>query len=103
MYAIVGFKGAQFKVEKSQTLKVPYLKDAEIGSEIEMDNVLMLHEGNNTIIGKPTVANAKIIAEVVAHKKDGKIIVFKKKRRKGYAKKQGHRQKYTVLLIKDIK
>ncbi|MCD4819924.1 MAG: 50S ribosomal protein L21 [Candidatus Cloacimonetes bacterium] len=103
MYAIVDFKGTQFKVEKEQKVQVPYLGDLETGSQVEMDKVLLLHDGSNTIIGKPSVANAVVLAEVIEHTKDKKVIVFKKKRRKGYAKKQGHRQKYTQLIIKDIK
>ena len=103
MYAIVDFKGTQFKVEKEQQVQVPYLGELEAGSQVEMDKVLLLHDGNNTIIGKPNVANALVLAEVIEHTKDKKVIVFKKKRRKGYAKKQGHRQKYTQLIIKDIK
>jgi len=103
MYAIVEFKGTQIKVEKDQYVKVPYLRDLETGSQIEMDRILLLHDGNNTIVGKPTVANAVVLAEVIDHFQDKKVMVFKKKRRKGYAKKQGHRQKYTQLIIKDIK
>ncbi|MCD4796337.1 MAG: 50S ribosomal protein L21 [Candidatus Cloacimonetes bacterium] len=102
MYAIVDFKGTQFKVEKDQTIKVPYLNQYEIGTEFEIDRVLLLQKDKDTVIGKPTVKNAKIIAEVVSHLKDKKIIVFKKKRRKGYEKKQGHRQNYTEIKIKDI-
>ena len=103
MYAIVDFKGVQFKVEKDQKLKVPYLEDKETGNEIQMERVLMLHDGNNTVIGKPTVSNAKVIAEVIGHEKAKKVIVFKKKRRKGYAVKKGHRQNYTNVIIKEIK
>ncbi|MBN2461843.1 MAG: 50S ribosomal protein L21 [Candidatus Cloacimonetes bacterium] len=102
MYAIVDFKGYQYKVEKDQILKVPYLHDAAVGSEITIDKVLLLHDDKNTIVGQPTVAKATVSAEVVAHKKDKKIIIFKKKRRKGYQKKQGHRQDYTEIRIKNI-
>ncbi len=102
MYAIVDFKGTQFKVEKDQTIKVPYLNQYEVGAEFEIDRVLLLQKDKDTVIGKPTVKNAKVLAEVVSHLKDKKIIVFKKKRRKGYEKKQGHRQNYTEIKIKDI-
>jgi large subunit ribosomal protein L21 len=102
MYAIVDFKGMQFKVEKDLVVKVPFLKDLEIGAELELAKVLMIQDNGNTKIGQPTVENAKVTAEIVAHKKDKKIIVFKKKRRKGYEKKQGHRQNYTEIKIKDI-
>jgi len=102
MYAIVEFKGIQFKVEKDKIVKVPYLETMEVGSEVEMDQVLMIKNDEKTIVGDPIVKKAKVVAEVLAHKKDKKIIVFKKKRRKGYEKKQGHRQNFTELKIKDI-
>lgn len=102
MYAIVDFQGTQFKVEKDRILKVPYMSDLEIGAKIEIDKVLLLHTDNDTIIGTPTVKNAKVLAEITNHLKDKKVIVFKKKRRKGYEKKQGHRQNYTEIKIKDI-
>jgi len=102
MFAIVDFKGEQFRVEKDQTVKIAYQKDFEIGSEFEIDRVLVLDDGKEKIIGQPVVKNAKVIVEVLAHEKDKKIIVFKKKRRKGYQKKQGHRQNYTEIKIKEI-
>lgn len=102
MYAIVDFKGTQFKVEKSQTLKVPFLSDMKEGDELAMDNVLMIKDGEDIIVGSPTIESAKVTAEVVGHGKDKKVIVFKKKRRKGYSKKQGHRQNFTEVKIKDI-
>lgn len=103
MYAIVDFKGTQFRVEEDMIVKVPFMKEAEVGSEIEMDKVLLLNDDNHTKVGDPVVKNVKVIAEVMAHDKAKKIIVFKKKRRKGYEKKQGHRQNYTQLKIKEIK
>jgi large subunit ribosomal protein L21 len=103
MFAIVDFKGIQLKVEKNEKLQVPYMKELEIGNDFEMDKVLLLHDGANTVIGKPTIANAVVTAEVIGHKKAKKIIVFKKKRRKGYRVKQGHRQNFTEIMIKDIK
>lgn len=102
MYAIVDFKGTQFRVEKDQTIRVPYMGKLEIGAEIEILNVLLLHTDKDTIVGTPTVKNAKVLAEITNHLKDKKVIVFKKKRRKGYEKKQGHRQNYTEVTIKDI-
>ncbi|MCK4956086.1 MAG: 50S ribosomal protein L21 [Candidatus Cloacimonetes bacterium] len=102
MYAIVDFKGAQFKVEKDLKLQVPFLSEFEIGASIEIDNVLMLKDDNGIVIGQPTVENAKVTAEVISHYKDKKVIVFKKKRRKGYEKKQGHRQNYTEIRINEI-
>jgi large subunit ribosomal protein L21 len=103
MFAIVDFKGIQLKVEKNQKLQVPYMKEMEIGNELEMGRVLLLHDGANTVIGKPIVANAVVTAEVLGHSKGKKIIIFKKKRRKGYRVKNGHRQNFTEIVIKDIK
>lgn len=102
MYAIIGFMGYQYKVEKDQILKVPYINDKEVGSELEIYDVLMKHDGDNVKIGTPTVTNAHIVAEILAFGKDKKVIVFKKKRRKGYKKKQGHREKFTQIKIKEI-
>jgi large subunit ribosomal protein L21 len=102
MYAIVDFKGTQLKVEKDMIIQVPYLAEYESGAEIELDKVLLLNTDDDTIIGTPVVKDAKVLAEVVEHFKDKKVIVFKKKRRKGYEKKQGHRQNYTRIKIKEI-
>ncbi len=102
MYAIVSFKGNQYKAEKDKILKVPYLSDKEIGAELQINEISMLRNDNDIEIGRPHVENAKVIAEVIAHKRDKKIIVFKKKRRKGYSKKNGHRQNFTEIKIKDI-
>jgi len=102
MYAIVDFKGTQFRVEKDMAIRVPYMSELEVGAAIEMKNVLLLHTDDDTVVGTPTVKNAKVLAEVTNHFKDKKVIVFKKKKRKGYEKKQGHRQNYTEIKIKDI-
>ena len=102
MYAIVGFKGAQLRVEKDQMIRVPFLSEYEVGTEFEIEKVLLLNSDKDTIVGTPVVKNAKVKAEVIEHLKDKKIVVFKKKRRKGYEKKQGHRQNYTNIKIKDI-
>lgn len=102
MYAIVDFKGDQFRVEKDKVLKVAYLSEYEVGAEIEIQNILLLRKDENIVVGKPFVENVKVTAEIVSHKKDKKVIVFKKKRRKGYEKKQGHRQNFTEIKIKEI-
>ena len=102
MYAIVDFKGTQFKVEKSQTLKVPFLSDLKEGDELAIDNVLLIKDGDNITVGSPVIESAKVKAEVIGHGKEKKVIVFKNKRRKGYEKKQGHRQNFTEVKITDI-
>lgn len=103
MYAIVEFKGSQYKVEKDQVLKVAFLgEDLEPGTELAIERVLMFKDSDDIQIGHPTIENAKVMCEVLSHGKEKKIIVFKKKRRKTYEKKQGHRQNYTMIKVKEI-
>ena len=98
MYAIVDIKGKQFKVEKDQTLNIPRVKD-QVGAKIEFDKALFInHNGKIS-----TNSSIKIIAKVLSHEIDDKVIVFKFKRRKGYQKKNGHKQQYTVIKIQDLK
>ena len=98
MYAIVDIKGKQFKVEKGQTLNIPKV-DNKVGTKIEFDKVLLT--SNNGDIS--TNSSMKIIAKVLSHEVDDKILVFKFKRRKGYQKKNGHKQQYTKIKIEDLK
>jgi large subunit ribosomal protein L21 len=103
MYAIVEFKGSQYKVEKDQVLKVAYLgEEIEPGTEVEIERVLMFKDADDIKIGHPTLENSKVLCEVISHGKEKKIIVFKKKRRKTYEKKQGHRQNFTMIKVKEI-
>lgn len=101
MYAIVEIAGKQFKVTQDQLLYAPQL-DVEAGSAITFDKILLVEEGDTVAIGTPTVAGAKVTGKVLDHVRGDKIIVFKKKRRKGYKKTQGHRQDYTKVLIERI-
>ena len=101
MYAIVEIAGQQFKVEKNQKLFVHRLNEKE-GSSILFDNVLLLDDGKKINIGTPIINSASVEAKVVNHLKGDKVIVFKKKRRKGYKTKNGHRQFLTELLIEKI-
>ena len=101
MYAIVEIAGKQFKVTKDQHIYAP-LMAGEAGSSVELDNVLLMGDGDSIDVGTSAISGARVAATVVEHVKDDKVIVFKKKRRKGYRKKQGHRQQYTKLLIDDI-
>ena len=103
MFAIVDFKGFQYRIEKDATIKVSYLADKESGSSVEMPNVLLIQDNDKVTVGTPTVESAMITAEVIGHGRDKKVLVFKKKRRKGYRKTQGHRQYFTQLKITDIK
>ena len=101
MYAIVEIAGKQFKVTKDQHIYAP-LMAGEAGASVELDNVLLMGDGDSVDVGTSAVSGARVAATVVEHVKDDKVIVFKKKRRKGYRKKQGHRQQYTKLLIDEI-
>jgi len=98
MYAIVDIKGKQFKVEKDQTLSVPKI-DGKIGSKIEFDKVLFTSDKGKI----ETNASVKVVAEVLSHERENKVVVFKFKRRKGHQKKNGHKQQYTKIKIKDLK
>ena len=101
MYAIVEISGKQFKVEKKQKLFVNRI-DAKEGKKVSFDNVLMFSDGNKLSIGSPVVSGVKVDAKVLKHLKSDKVIVFKKKRRKGYKVKNGHRQLITQIEINDI-
>lgn len=101
MFAIVETGGKQFRVEEGRSLKVSKL-NVEAGSEITLDQVLVVGTGADVKIGQPLVEGAAVQCEVVVHGRDKKVIVFKKKRRKDYRKKQGHRQDFTLLKVKSI-
>jgi large subunit ribosomal protein L21 len=101
MYAVVEIAGKQFKVTGSGKVKVPRL-DVEVGKTVRFDKVLLLADDGNVKVGNPTVKGAKVEAKVLAHGKDEKVIVFKKKRRKGYRVKRGHRQLYTEIEISEV-
>lgn len=101
MYAIVEIAGKQFKVSQNQQLYTPQL-DAEVGKGITFNKVLLVEDNDTVAIGTPTVASAKVVGKVIDQVRGDKIIVFKKKRRKGYQKTQGHRQNYTKVLIENI-
>ena len=102
MYAIVEIAGQQFKVEKDQKIYVHRLK-AEEGSNVEFENVLLTDDGKKVNVGAPKIEGAKVTAKVLSHLKDDTVIVFKKKRRKGYKVRNGHRQFLTQIQIEDIK
>lgn len=102
MYAIVEIAGQQFKVEKDQKVYVNRLEGKE-GSKVAFDNILLLNNAGKILLGDPSVKGASVEAKILKHLKDDKVIVFKKKRRKGYKVKNGHRQSMTKILIKDIK
>ena len=102
MYAIVEIAGHQFKVEKDQKVFVNRLQTEE-GKKVNFDNVLLIGDGDNTTVGAPAIDGAQVSAKVLKHLKGDKVIVFKKKRRKGYRVKNGHRQSLTEIVIESIK
>ncbi len=101
MNAIVEIAGQQYNVEKGQELHVHQLK-ADEGETVTFDKVLLVHSDAGTQIGKPTVSSASVEATVLKHEKGDKVIVFKRKRRKGYKVKNGHRQSFTRIKIENI-
>jgi len=101
MYAIVDIAGKQMKVEKDQKIFVNRLH-ADAGKSVSFDNVLLVDNNGKIAVGAPTVAGASVTAKVLEHLKADKVIVFKKKRRKGYQKSNGHRQQITQIQIESI-
>jgi large subunit ribosomal protein L21 len=102
MYAILDVNNRQYKVKQGQEIYVD-LQAAEIGANLTFDKVLLADNDGNVRVGTPTLPNAKVSAQVLSHVKGDKVIVFKKKRRKGYRVKNGHRQQFTKIRIDDIK
>ncbi|MGZ2368799.1 50S ribosomal protein L21 [Ancylomarina sp. YFZ004] len=101
MYAIVEIAGQQFKVEKDQKIFVNRLKTEE-GEQVEFAKVLLLDKDGEIVVGAPTIEGAKVSATVISHLRADKIKVFKKKRRKGYRKLNGHRQNLSQIQIQEI-
>lgn len=101
MYAIVEIAGQQFKVSKDLKVYVHRLASEE-GSKVTFDKVLLVDDNNNITVGAPAIEGASVEAKVLQHLKGDKVIVFKKKRRKGYKKKNGHRQSLTQIVIEGI-
>ena len=101
MYVIVDIQGQQFKVQKDQKLFVHRI-DANEGDTVEFGKVLLIGNDDDITIGSPTIDGAKVVVEVLSHVKGDKFLVFKKKRRKGYQKLNGHRQQFSQVIVKDI-
>lgn len=101
MYAIVEIAGQQFKVEKDQKVFVHRLAQEE-GAQVDFDKVLLIDEDGKIKVGAPAVKGAKVTAKVITHLRGDKVKVFKKKRRKGYQKLNGHRQDLTQIQIEEI-
>ena len=101
MYAIVEIAGQQFKVSKDQRLFVHRLAN-DVDSKVSFEKVLLIDNGGALTLGAPAIEGASVEAKVLKHLKGDKVIVFKKKRRKGYKKKNGHRQSFTQIIIENI-
>ncbi len=101
MYAIFEAKGKQWRAELDATLRMPTL-DAEPGDRVTFDHVLLAERDDKIIVGQPSLDGAAVAAEVIRHGRDDKIIVYKMKKRKGYRRKQGHRQGFTEVRVLDI-
>jgi large subunit ribosomal protein L21 len=102
MYAIIDISGHQYKIEKEQVLNVNQLQGNE-GETIEIEKVLLTDNNGKVKIGSPTVKGSKVTAKILEHLKGDKVIVFKKKKKKGYRIKKGHRQSLTKIQIEEIK
>lgn len=101
MYVIVDIQGQQMKVEKDQKLFVHRI-NAENGSKVEFEKVLLVDNGGTVTVGTPTVEGAKVVVEIVSQAKGDKVLVFHKKRRKGHRKLNGHRQQFSEVIVKEI-
>jgi large subunit ribosomal protein L21 len=102
MYAIIAAGGKQYKVTKGDILEIEKLEDA-VGSEVKFDQVLMVVDGEDVVIGTPHVSGAQVIGEISEHGRGDKVTIIKFRRRKHYMRKQGHRQYFTAVKITDIK
>tara|TARA_Y100000741_G_scaffold39558_1_gene27610 strand:- start:1433 stop:1834 length:402 start_codon:yes stop_codon:yes gene_type:complete len=101
MFAIINIAGKQFRVEEGDQIKVPHLS-TDVGKSLAFDKVLLINDGKKVQLGSPLLSNASISATVVEHGRGKKIRIFKKKRRKGYRRNNGHRQNYSLIKIDSI-
>ena len=101
MFAIINIAGKQFRVEEGNQIKVPHLS-TDAGKSLAFDKVLLINDGKKVQLGSPLLSNASISATVIEHGRGKKIRIFKKKRRKGYRRNNGHRQNYSLIKIDSI-
>jgi len=101
MFAIINIAGKQFRVEEGDQIKVPHIS-TDAGKSLAFDEVLLINDGKKVQLGSPLLSNASISATVVEHGRSKKIRIFKKKRRKGYRRNNGHRQNYSLIKIDSI-
>ena len=98
MYALINISGKQIKIEEGKNIKVP-LQNNKVGSKLKLDNVLFFDDGKKQQIGNPYIKSLSFEAKIVSHDSDNKILVYKKKRRKGYEKKIGHKQVFSTIKV----
>ena len=101
MFAIVNISGKQYRVTKGEKVKVPSL-NTEAGKKVSFDQVLLTDDGKKVKVGTPTIKGVSVSGTVINHGRDRKVVIFKKKRRKGYRRKNGHRQSYSLVQIDAI-
>jgi large subunit ribosomal protein L21 len=101
MFAVLNTGGKQYKVSEGDLIKIEKL-ESDVGDNVTLDRILMVGEGENVEIGSPYISNCEVRGEVVEQGKGTKIIVFKKRRRKNYRRKNGHRQRFTQLKVTEI-
>ena len=101
MYAIINISGKQFKALTGSRAKVPK-QEGEVGASLTFDQVMLINNGKESQFGTPNISGASVTAKIIEHGRDKKILVYKKKRRKGYQRKNGHRQLYTEIEFKTI-
>lgn len=101
MYALINLYGKQIKIEEGKDIKIPF-QSTKVGSKIKIENVLFFDDGKKKQVGNPFIKSLSFEAKIVAHGEENKILVYKKKRRKGYEKKRGHKQKFTMIKVDKI-
>ena len=101
MYSIIKISGKQYSVSEGDIIKVSS-QDWKIGDRVNFDQVLLMDSGKNITVGTPTVAGASVTLEIMEHNRDKKLLIYKKKRRKGYQRKNGHRQGYSLLKVNKL-
>ena len=101
MYSIIKISGKQYSVSEGDIIKVSH-QDWKVGDKVKLNNILLTNSGENVSVGTPTVAGASVTLEIMEHNRDKKILIYKKKRRKGYQRKNGHRQGYSLLKVNKL-
>ena len=101
MYSIIKISGKQYSVSEGDIIKVS-TQDWKVGDTVKLNQVLLTNSGENVSVGTPTVAGASVTLEIMEHNRDKKLLIYKKKRRKGYQRKNGHRQGYTLLKVNKL-